>query len=225
MERCVDFFRDHHHREREAEGTHQRDHEQFCAVGGRRHGVRKGRVEHPELLALLPLLHILRELRFFVALQQCLVELSRAVVIPRQLPELLLAPRHVLDAGLIGGDPVAKPLLLALVHLDVRVDVAERLFQPEHIRGEGSLRSRRRFVLGSPLLRLGGFELALEDLNFGRRPDDVGVLLAELEPKPHQLLLQADQTRFGRFRRGPHDGGRREGYGQQGFGFRELTGQ
>src|SRR3989454_7104329 len=148
VERRVDLFGEHDDRYREAGGTYQRDGEELGPVGGCRRGVGEGGVEYSELLSLLPLLHVFLEMSFLVSLQQRLVELARAVVIARQFPELLLAPWHILDTPLIGGDPVSKPLLLALEDLEVRVHFTERLFQPEHVGRQRGPRGRRRLFLG-----------------------------------------------------------------------------
>ena len=151
-----------------------------------------GRIEDPKLLALLALLHALGDLGLPIALQQRLVELSGALVIPRKLLELLLSPRDVVDPCLVGGDRRAKMLFLSLEDPGLRVDLAQRLLQPA-----GVWRRRlglRRFALGFSLV-----QLLLEGGDLCPEHDDIRILFAELGPEFPHLLLEPDQSRLGFF--------------------------
>src|SRR3989442_3609449 len=102
---------------------------------------------------------------------------------------------HVLDPGLIAGDTLAEAPLLALEDRDVRLGVAQGLFQPEHIwRG---MRGRRSLVLLGPALwltGLGGGNLALKRGNLRFHRNNIRVFLVELSAELCQLLVQASQA-------------------------------
>ena len=133
----------------------------------------------------------------------------------------------MLDPGLIAGDTLAEAPLLALEDLDVRLRLAQGLFQPEHIwRG---MRGRRSLVLLGPALwltGLGGGNLALKRGNLRFHRNNIRVFLVELSAELCQLLVQASQADL----RSVGYGGRRpwrdrrEGRGgEEGFRFGKLT--
>src|SRR5437870_3960093 len=118
MERRVDVLREQDGTGRQTERPYHYQQKELDPVGRSGLQVGNGRIEHTELLPLLTLLHALGELGFFVALQQRCVELASALVVPRQLFELLFAARHALDSSLIESDALSQPALLGLENLE-----------------------------------------------------------------------------------------------------------
>src|SRR5439155_9904750 len=131
----------------------------------------------------------------FEALRERLIELARTFVVTRKLLELLFPPRHVLNPGLVGRDSVSEPLVLALEDPGLCLDLAQGLFQPEHIRC-GWL--RRGWLFLCRVAGLGVGKLALEAGNLLRQPDDVRVFLAELGAERCELRLPPLQAGRGR---------------------------
>src|SRR5437762_1273834 len=162
VEGRVDPLGQDHGADGQAERSHQSHEEQPEPVGRCRLRVRDRRVEHAKLFALLALLHALGELRLLVALQQRVVELAGAVVVAGELPEFLFPPRHVLNPGLVGRDSVVEALVVVLEDPDLRLNLAQGLFQAEHIRREGGGGWRRLFLFRFGLAGLGVSDLALE---------------------------------------------------------------
>ena len=119
MKRGIDALGEHDSADRQAERAQHGDHEQLDTVGRRGLEPRDGRIEHPKLLPLLALLHAFGKLGLLVALQQRLIELTRAVVVAGEFAKLLFPPRHVLNPGLIARDGILEALLFSFENFDV----------------------------------------------------------------------------------------------------------
>src|SRR6185503_2447386 len=127
VERRVDLFSADDEADSEAEPEHEAEAENADAVRRDRFARRQRRIEDPELLDLFALLEALRELRFFVALQQRLVALLDRRVIARKLLELLLAFGHVLHALLVAADRLPQCPLFVLERSQLGIDVGQRV--------------------------------------------------------------------------------------------------
>ena len=183
VERGVEHFGDHQCPAGQAEREDESHHEQLEAIGGSRGVGRDGRVQDPELLSLLPLLHALGELRLLVPLPERLVELLGRVVVPGELLELLLALGRALESGLISRDGGPKTLLLGFENLGFRLGGAERFPQAHHVgvrQARGHARSRAR--------RVG--RLTLRGRHFRFETDHGGVFLREASSRARQLLAE-----------------------------------
>src|SRR5262245_17621880 len=229
VERGVEILGQHGGCYGQADRARQGQDEKSETVERRRLGVRHRRIEDPELLPFLALLHALGELGFLVALQQRAIELPSAVVVAGKLSELLLSPRNILDSCLVARDALPNAALLGLEDLELRLHLTEGLFQPERIWGDRCRRGWR----GRPYrrrVRRAGFscgEVALERCDFRSQRNDVWVSFAELRPKPGEVLFLLCQAhRLGRRQGAPgssRHAGRGEREGQKRFGFRQLT--
>src|SRR5262249_32660140 len=107
------------------------------AVRGSRDARRNGRVQDPELLALLSLLHALGELGGLEALSERGVELLCRLVVPGNLEVFLLTPGRVLETHLIGGNGGPQALLLGLEYLEIGLGSLEHLAQAEDVGAGG----------------------------------------------------------------------------------------
>src|SRR4029453_3060464 len=175
-------------RDRESDRCREGHHEESGAVGRRWLSTGHSRIDDAELLALLRLLHVLGELGFSVSLHQRVIELTSALVVAGELYERLLATRHVLDSLLIRRDGCPEPTLFPLEDLELRLQLAEALFQTEQIRRDG--RRRRLCVRGGFLHSgLGGRKLTLKSGDLGRQQNHVGIVVIELNAEPRALLL------------------------------------
>src|SRR5437867_7196598 len=194
VEGGVGFLGERHDAGGQAERTHQGHEEQSDTIGRCRLRLRDCRVEDAKLFPFLALLHALGQLGLLEALREGLIELARTFVVTRELLELLFPPRYVLDPGLVGRDPVSEPLVLALEDPRLCLDLAQGLFQSEHI-WRGWL--RRGWLFLGRVAGLGVGNLALERGDLRRQQDNVRVFLAELGAEPRQLLLQPRQAGLG----------------------------
>src|SRR5262249_13291163 len=178
-----------------------------------------GRIENPKLLALLALLHALGDLGLPMTLQDRLVKLAGALVVPRELLELLLSPRNVLDARLIGGNFVPKTLFLPFEDPGLRLEPGLRFSQAERVRRH---RGRRLASCRFALLLGPGGHFLLEGGDFFLEDDNVRVLLAEPGSELPELLLQPGQSQLGLF--WSDAGGAEDGH-SEGITVGELAGQ
>src|SRR2546430_11453002 len=201
VEGGVGFLGERHDAGCQADRSHQGHDEQSDTIGRCRLRLRDRRVEDAKLSPLLTLLHALGDLGLFEALREGLIELTRTFVVTRELLELLFPPRYVLDPGLVGRDSFSEPLILALEDPDLCLDLAQSLFQSEHIRCDrGGLWRGWLFPCRVPGLGVG--KLALERGDLRRQQDDIWVLLTELGAELCQLLFQPGEAELGALGRG-----------------------
>ena len=182
MERRIDVLGEQDRADGQADRADQRQEQQFAALGSVRCPTRDRPVEQPKLFAFLALLEALGEPGFFLALEQRLVERPGALVVARQLSELLLTSRDLLDFGLIAGDALLEASFLALEDLHVAFGLTQGFLEPEHIGRERSGWGRRRLpiavrlILGPTSLRVGG-DLPLERGDLLLQLNDIRVLI------------------------------------------------
>src|SRR6185312_10813580 len=176
-----------HERKRQA-----RD-QQAGPAGRRRRSRGERRVEDPELLALLPLLHALGEERVVVLPRQGLVQLLGALVVPGGVEVLLLPLGSVVEARLVVADALLQPRLVLLGEPELGLHRAQGVLQARHLGG-----GRARDRLG---LRLGRSHVLLQPLDLILDADDVRPEIGVLDPQRDELLLQPgepDEVRLAR---------------------------
>ena len=118
-----------------------------------------------------------------------------------------------------------EALVVVLEDPDLRLNLAQGLFQAEHIRREGGGGWRRLFLFRFGLAGLGVSDLALERGDLPRQQDDVRVLLAELSAEACQVLFQPGEAEL-RALRGGGWPTRHPGWGgEERFGLCQLARQ
>ena len=123
VERRVDLLGDHDRTDGQAETADERHERQAQTVRHRRLAGRNSGVDQPELLALLPLLHALRQLRIVVALHQRGVVFTGRIVVARELAHCFFALGRVLDTSDVAGERVAEALFLVFEDIQIALDL------------------------------------------------------------------------------------------------------
>src|SRR5882672_1884657 len=130
MERRVELLGDERRGHARGERERQPDQQQTAAVGrGRCLGLHR-RLYDSELLALPPLLHVLGQARFLVALEQKLVVLFRGLVVTRELLKFLLPPGRGVRPSLVLTNGGPQALLVLAEGLDLSIDFRQRRLDP-----------------------------------------------------------------------------------------------